>query len=895
MPYTRGSEWRKWDLHLHSPATLLNNQFEGATDVEKWERYITKLESLPDVCALGITDYCAIDGYRKVREFQAAGRLSNVAFVFPNVELRLLPVTQQSKAINIHFLFSPEIADQLDTLFFQALEFRYNDCTYRCTRNDLIRFGRIFRNDQSLAEHVAYEDAVNQCKITLDQIHHLLKRHRELRENCLIAVANGSNDGNSGIQHSSLVATREEIYRAAQIIFSGNPNDTAYFLGQGADSIDEVKRKCGGLKPSVIGSDSHELSRVCAPALNRFTWIKADPTFDGLRQIVFEPEARVRIQETNPANDFTKPYFAAVRLTAPTPVFVPNPKYEGPQFSATQELPLNRDLVCIIGGRGTGKSCLLDYMGNSFSAETRWSEFAYSNSFVITYNKDSTDAVSHHAAEGAKLPFVYISQSEVKRKIDDGTVGTEIKRMLGIPEAAFDIEVETKISKLLGDVSGVEQWFNQKSQTGERIFDQDSVSQQLAKNEALLSSITTEQNREKLDRFTKNVAEHHEIKRRGKLLSDLLTELQAVATKLNQQINQLGDASIPQVNFMTQQEAIKALDKQFVERLIVLDKEIDTIRSEFTKIYTGDLSALLGNAEAYRKEIATLKERVAQIGVKQKELAEAKAARDEIADLIAKEMLRQKEEIDARWEKVREGQPEWEEPQRKLMAKILADRGIHLEGQVIFDSKRFLDRLTPVLDKRYFKTAGGQTPEQRILAAFPITDIDSFCVFMREKLHSVSGEQVIGNLLDVFYDLEQRSHYLFVEPRIFYNGVPLERLSVGQKGTVYLCLKLATQTFSQPLLFDQPEDDLDNEFIIKELVDIFREIKRFRQVILVTHNANLVVNADTEQVIVAENRSGVLRYEPGSLENPDTNKAIRRILEGGDEAFKRRERRYNMG
>ena len=124
--------------------------------------------------------------------------------------------------------------------------------------------------------------------------------------------------------------------------------------------------------------------------------------------------------------------------------------------------------------------------------------------------------------------------------------------------------------------------------------------------------------------------------------------------------------------------------------------------------------------------------------------------------------------------------------------------------------------------------------------------------------------------------------------------MPLERLSVGQKGTVYLCLKLATQTFSQPLLFDQPEDDLDNEFIIKELVEIFRDIKLFRQVILVTHNANLVVNGDTEQVIVAENKDGKLHYHPGSLENSETNKAIRRILEGGDEAFRRRERRYNL-
>jgi hypothetical protein len=65
-------------------------------------------------------------------------------------------------------------------------------------------------------------------------------------------------------------------------------------------------------------------------------------------------------------------------------------------------------------------------------------------------------------------------------------------------------------------------------------------------------------------------------------------------------------------------------------------------------------------------------------------------------------------------------------------------------------------------------------------------------------------------------------------------------------------------------------------------------------VILVTHNANLVVNADAEQVIIAENRDGVLTYLPGSLEDEETNRAVRRILEGGDEAFRRRERRYYL-
>src|SRR5579862_6530989 len=122
MGYPKGSEWRKWDLHLHSPATLLNNQFAGANPDEKWERYVQRLESFQDVCALGITDYCSIDGYKKLWEFKNAGRLPNVHLILPNVELRLLPVTDQNRPINVHLLFSPKVADDLDSLFFQNLE-----------------------------------------------------------------------------------------------------------------------------------------------------------------------------------------------------------------------------------------------------------------------------------------------------------------------------------------------------------------------------------------------------------------------------------------------------------------------------------------------------------------------------------------------------------------------------------------------------------------------------------------------------------------------------------------------------------------------------------------------------------------------------------------------------
>src|SRR3970040_449553 len=87
---SKGSEWRKWDLHIHSPLSALNNQFPRLVNGEPdWDAYVGKLESLGDVAVIGITDYFTIEGYRKVCEFRAQARLTNIALVLPNIEFRL--------------------------------------------------------------------------------------------------------------------------------------------------------------------------------------------------------------------------------------------------------------------------------------------------------------------------------------------------------------------------------------------------------------------------------------------------------------------------------------------------------------------------------------------------------------------------------------------------------------------------------------------------------------------------------------------------------------------------------------------------------------------------------------------------------------------------------------
>lgn len=154
---------------------------------------------------------------------------------------------------------------------------------------------------------------------------------------------------------------------------------------------------------------------------------------------------------------------------------------------------------------------------------------------------------------------------------------------------------------------------------------------------------------------------------------------------------------------------------------------------------------------------------------------------------------------------------------------------------------------------------------------------------------------------------KQFAHWLFgtdhitVQYEISYDGVDIRKLSPGTRGIVLLLLYLALDdSDDRPLIIDQPEENLDPKSVFDELVALFIAAKAKRQVIMVTHNANLVINTDADQIIVASagpHPSGGLppiTYVAGGLENADIRKFVCDILEGGEAAFRERARRLRV-
>ena len=108
--FEKGSEWRRWDLHVHTPETKKNDNYKGKTIEEKWENFYTAINEYVNesneskkVTVIGITDYFSIENYKKILK---DNRLPKDMVCFPNVEMRITP-TGTDSPVNIHFIFNP--------------------------------------------------------------------------------------------------------------------------------------------------------------------------------------------------------------------------------------------------------------------------------------------------------------------------------------------------------------------------------------------------------------------------------------------------------------------------------------------------------------------------------------------------------------------------------------------------------------------------------------------------------------------------------------------------------------------------------------------------------------------------------------------------------------------
>jgi len=225
----------------------------------------------------------------------------------------------------------------------------------------------------------------------------------------------------------------------------------------------------------------------------------------------------------------------------------------------------------------------------------------------------------------------------------------------------------------------------------------------------------------------------------------------------------------------------------------------------------------------------------------------------------------------------------------------------------------FKDRFFELIDRRvgssFAGAAEGDTALQNIMASYDFNDAEKSLSFADQVINSLrrdnrSGtpvpveiESVLkkGGSVQELYDLTYSFDYLRPRYTLRFGNKQLHELSPGEKGTLLLIFYLIADKSDAPLIIDQPEDNLDNETVYDVLVPCVRTARGRRQLILVTHNPNLAVVCDADQVIVAsidKDKGNRVTYESGALEKPAINRHVLDILEGTRPAFDNRGGKY---
>ncbi len=902
--FSIGSEWRRWDLHIHSPESVLENQFTNWTD------YIQSIRSADtNISVIGITDYASIEGYKRLRDEKNNGEIPNIDEIFPNIEFRITPQTENNKGINIHIIVDPSDSDHIEKIekALSRLVFKYQGENFSCNLDELRALGQKFLNDESSSNEQCLKEGVNQFKPSFESFRDWYINEGWLSKNSLIGVANSSSDGASGIQQDNgLQATRDEIYRFSDFIFSGNPRCKKYFLGEGVDSEQVIIEKKGSLKPCLHGSDGHSNLDIFNPDLSRNCWIKADPNFNGFRQVCYEPKERVQIQENNPAYDIRKRCFSQVECDG-TIFDEPLPKFKN------TKLELNSGLVTLIGGRGTGKSLVLDGVYQVFHSSLDDMKL---QSFNVDLMKTDDSVEKYSCNSDANFEYLHVRQGDIKKIANNpDELSKELKKLLNIPSGEDKPEYDYQFQVLIERIEKSLAWTQEKDSEGNLVNDLSVNTKTIQINQNLVSTITTDQNRDNIESYQTNSRYINSRKLIESKLNELGAKLVSAQTDLNRDISEINSLdisgqSISNIDVTKQLSEITGFLEQIRKDIAVKGIENEKIENEFKQQgIDQDIGGLLGKLELYQKEIDKAGQKISEYEKRISSIESDVNERTELVSEIKKDFDARVKQISSTFETLKQGKDTWTDDQKLLVSDLL--ESIKVEGYIKFDKVNFYKGLSPLLNGNKFRSTDTETTINKIEAKFNVRNFEDYLRLLKneEIIDDGDGQKIslnqftiqkdyfrkdIFDIYEYLYLHSYRNQYLNVVPIIEYLGKKPNKLSVGQRGTFYVCMKLATDPFGSPFIFDQPEDDLDNKFIMEKLVPLFRRIKQYRQVIIATHNANLVVNADAEQVIVASNESEELGYISGSLENTEIRNHVCEVLEGGQQAFESREKKYGF-
>lgn len=944
----QSSEWNIWDFHLHTPFSILNNGFGNAEDSDTWEKYVAQISTKAQeqgIVALGITDYFTIEGYKKVLNLKDTGKLGDI-FIFPNIEFRVDKViystrrgSEQAKRLNLHVLISPEVSPQeIEEGFLHDLDFCHEQTpfdpqnTRKLKLNNLIDFGKNLREQESSFQDKS--DAWVGCMnvvVKTEQIKERLDSRFRGKYILVLADENLSEMSWQGQDH----AVRKQLVQMSHAVFSSNEGTRNFCLGDKHSSQEAFINEFKSLKPCLWGCDSHSYDeRFLEPNDERYCWIKSEVSWEGLKQVLYEPYERVRIQKENPEgqkSSFTLESLKIEKAELNDSLAIDN-------FS----VELNSNLITIIGGRGSGKTALLDIIASCFQEGRKLFDLETSFIHRLYVKQGKTRSTT---------PPINLSLNFKSQDSYDATVGVresqsfEKSDILYLTQNHFEEysanpkKLNEHILELVFDNLPDYRELYDNKQRG--ITETEQKIQNINLRTEQLSKEVSEKEGTAIRNLKMKCGEKEDVelrissveKKQGQSddairdLTDKLEELKSKKIKIDETLNSLQQFEEQVLRFnifykgnvLSLNNQIRSLDHSDELQELPADlAELSMIKEslaankqglEKTKNNVGgevsaknqEISALQGVG----KTIADLRQKLTVLNIEtqaiEKEILEIEDKKEQIKKLnierieLYADMLKRMLGIKLFFQKILD---EFEDGKDEILSNLKFSAFVDLRSKV-----EYIQQVADKLDNR----AHSQDDLERILSDV-FESIDTLFGSIEEE---ISDDEDFSDLyVEVAKNIEAKtkdlrlkrsvtsSDYLnAVFKRFFdlgveikFNNKSIDSLSMGERAIVLLKILLSLD--DKPLLIDQPEEHLDNRFIFDELVPAFRSAKKRRQILIATHNANLVVNTDAEQIIVAEPDAGLIRYSCGAIADLNIRSKITRLLEGGELAFKKREEKY---
>ncbi len=850
----KGSSWHKWDLHAHTPYTNLNKKYKCSE-----EEFIQKLCDSKIDC-IGLTNYFKFNE----KEFELKEKIEKRGIkVFYNLEVRLDYQNKEDQCLDFHIIFSDEVSSDGIKKF--LLNMKANVCGIEKKLADLEK------------------DDFDKAVVNFDQLLECLEKESlKLRGKYLLGfLSRGHGSSRSSSNYEKIVK------KVHFLIHSSNKQenlkkDREYWLEYN--------------KPLIQSSDAHEEEQIG----KKYTWIKAEKTFEGLKQIIYEPETRVSIDKEKSQDPLYK--IDSVGLNFDEEVKTTNEQDDTPFCYAgfNETLFFSPYFTCVIGGRGSGKSTLLQLIASAIK----------NKSFVKGLKHETIQKYIEIQPDIDIMDSVeYLAQNEVEEFATNVSKFTEaIFNRIDSKSGGKLKELEKQIKESIEKFDEQIAYWQEKNKLEEQLKESEKIRK---KYQSIIDAFT---DKDYLDKKAKLQAKHQsliDLKQSKEGFWTFIKELKRVVN-FDSKENMEEKNNYDKVYNQLKQDICKKIEE------IDTNRENGCFNSEDEKIRT-----LGAEHEALSQEI---REFLKEKGVSDENIGDIRNANDHLAN-IKKNIDDLKHEIKENANKIEgfsygdidENIEEFTKQINEELGKInSAFKEIsknHKEVKPITIKYRLnedvfegvFEDFDKLVDKG-FNIQRHQSKIKEYLKEIELKNVTGMqhAEFIEKLDRQIENKKAAfyETMMDVFdsreihfqiYRLLILKHLRNVEKykilEVRYDKRALNETSFGQKCTAVLVVLLSLG--NNPIIIDEPEAHLDSALIANYLVALIKKQKQKRQIIFATHNANFVLNADAELIIQLKNENNKIVAQSFMIES-DAYRDDLLKLEGGEEAFKNRERKYGI-